>query len=606
MEGCTEISLTDLGYDAIGRIHEDRRNGVANMKTTYSYNVRSWLTGLSNLKFSEALYYNVKRSSGQSAACWSGNISGMEWAFNGGNDNYSYDFSYDKLHRLTDAQYDDDLGYGDAYSTNYGYDKNGNINSIMRQAWSIDDEPAPLDEMTLYYTGNQLQSAQSYADPDLFVDYYPYEMLQTSSPFAYDGNGNTTKDLHKNISRIEYNILNLPRRITYTDGSTATYTYSSLGEKLQVVYSTSRQTAVQPATGVLGTAAEAREEATRSVTSTTDYCGDIIYNGSSVSRILLDGKGYLTLSGSTPTYYFFMKDHLGNTRAVVNQSGTVKQEYQYYPFGKRWDDVYEYFKQPYQYNGKEMDEMHGLRWLDYGARMYEPALGRFMTMDPMAEKYYSISPYAYCANNPVRYIDVDGKEPGDFFRTKDEAAKDEFNKVEDTQKTEKEEINIIPYELKQTDNYFTVETKVEKYLSNNNFILDIIYEGEKKVPKIIGKLGTIINPKIFNIDFYSSIDQSDKLGREINIMFNNITSNVNFIYDAGLNQATIITNFLFDEYTIKTQYYEEKTRTITRNIGGMIITIPDVKEKVNLDTPDEEKFRVIPLKNKTIIENYNY
>ena len=409
MEGCTEISLTDLGYDAIGRIHEDRRNGVANMKTTYSYNVRSWLTGLSNLKFSEALYYNVKRSSGQSAACWSGNISGMEWAFNGGNDNYSYDFSYDKLHRLTDAQYDDDLGYGDAYSTNYGYDKNGNINSIMRQAWSIDDEPAPLDEMTLYYTGNQLQSAQSYADPDLFVDYYPYEMLQTSSPFAYDGNGNTTKDLHKNISRIEYNILNLPRRITYTDGSTATYTYSSLGEKLQVVYGTSRQTAVQPATGVLGTAAETREEATRSVTSTTDYCGDIIYNGSSVSRILLDGKGYLTLSGSTPTYYFFMKDHLGNTRAVVNQSGTVKQEYQYYPFGKRWDDVYEYFKQPYQYNGKEMDEMHGLRWLDYGARMYEPALGRFMTMDPMAEKYYSISPYAYCANNPVNYVDPDGK-----------------------------------------------------------------------------------------------------------------------------------------------------------------------------------------------------
>ena len=183
---------------------------------------------------------------------------------------------------------------------------------------------------------------------------------------------------------------------------------SSLGEKLQVVYGTSRQTAVQPATGVLGTAAEARVEATRSVTSTTDYCGNIIYNGSSVSRILLDGKGYLTLSGSTPTYYFFMKDHLGNTRAVVNQSGTVKQEYQYYPFGKRWDDVYEYFKQPYQYNGKEMDEMHGLRWLDYGARMYEPALGRFMTMDPMAEKYYSVSPYAYCANNPVNAIDNKG------------------------------------------------------------------------------------------------------------------------------------------------------------------------------------------------------
>ncbi len=62
-----------------------------------------------------------------------------------------------------------------------------------------------------------------------------------------------------------------------------------------------------------------------------------------------------------------------------------------------------------KYNGKELDRMHGLDTYDYGARMYEPGICRFMTMDPLCEKYYSISPYAYCHNNPVRYIDPDGR-----------------------------------------------------------------------------------------------------------------------------------------------------------------------------------------------------
>ena len=54
--------------------------------------------------------------------------------------------------------------------------------------------------------------------------------------------------------------------------------------------------------------------------------------------------------------------------------------------------------------------------------IYAPCIMRFTTMDPMCEKYYNISPYAYCGNNPVRYIDIDGEEPGDFFLTKDAAA----------------------------------------------------------------------------------------------------------------------------------------------------------------------------------------
>jgi len=67
--------------------------------------------------------------------------------------------------------------------------------------------------------------------------------------------------------------------------------------------------------------------------------------------------------------------------------------------------------QPYKYNGKELDMMSGLNQYDYGARYYDPALGRFIMLDPLCEKYYSISPYAYALNNPVRLVDPDGKTP---------------------------------------------------------------------------------------------------------------------------------------------------------------------------------------------------
>lgn len=66
--------------------------------------------------------------------------------------------------------------------------------------------------------------------------------------------------------------------------------------------------------------------------------------------------------------------------------------------------------QPYKYNGKELDKTHGLNWYDYSARHYEPAIGRFTTVDPHAESYYSWSPYAYCYNNPLKFIDPDGKD----------------------------------------------------------------------------------------------------------------------------------------------------------------------------------------------------
>ena len=70
--------------------------------------------------------------------------------------------------------------------------------------------------------------------------------------------------------------------------------------------------------------------------------------------------------------------------------------------------------QPYKYNGKELDRMHGLDWYDHGARHNDAAIGRWHVMDPLCEKYYDISPYAYCHNNPIMLIDLDGMKDYTF------------------------------------------------------------------------------------------------------------------------------------------------------------------------------------------------
>jgi len=123
-----------------------------------------------------------------------------------------------------------------------------------------------------------------------------------------------------------------------------------------------------------------------------------------LKRILIDG-GYI----EGGVYYFYLTDHLGNNRVVANSSGAMIQKTHYYPFGMAFAESTDQGKQPYKYNGKEFDQMHGLNLYDYSARYMEPALGRFTTVDPLAEKYYSVSPYVYCANSPINAIDPEGK-----------------------------------------------------------------------------------------------------------------------------------------------------------------------------------------------------
>ena len=132
-----------------------------------------------------------------------------------------------------------------------------------------------------------------------------------------------------------------------------------------------------------------------------------------------DTGGYCTFDkekNDLPIFHYYTQDHLGNNRVVTKEDGTVEQIVHYYPFGGIFnDDGLNTGLQQYKYNGKELDRVAGLNTYDYGARQYFSALPVWDRVDPKCEKYYNISPYAYCANNPVNRIDVDGK---DWFYTR--------------------------------------------------------------------------------------------------------------------------------------------------------------------------------------------
>ena len=378
--GGTKITLADYTYDSFGRLSTKSLHGSAANKLTYAYNLRSWLTGITSTRFTQNLYYNT----GVGTARYNGNISSMTWKSGNESTVRGYKFTYDGLDRMLNATYGETAGIStnaNRFSENVtGYDKNGNIKGLQRYGQLSSTAYGMIDNLTLTLNGNQLNRVDDAVAASTYNGGFEFKNgANAADEYSYDANGNLTKDLNKGISGITYNFLNLPNVVTFSDGSTITYTYGADGTKLRTVHK-------------IG-----------STTTTTDYCGNVVYENG-VQKLLLTEEGYVTLSDSK--YHYYLKDHQGNNRVVISQSGTVEETNHYYPFGGAFASTSNV--QPYKYNGKELDSKKGLNWYDYGARHYDAALGRFTTNDRFAEKYYSMSPYQYGANNPVNNIDVNG------------------------------------------------------------------------------------------------------------------------------------------------------------------------------------------------------
>jgi RHS repeat-associated protein len=184
---------------------------------------------------------------------------------------------------------------------------------------------------------------------------------------------------------ILYNLLDLPQRHTTGDGTVVDYKYAFDGRKLQ-------------------------EKVTAGASVTQrDYSGEFLYEGGVLKKILFDG-GYVINDVSGPVYMFFLRDHLGSVRTVVSETGAVQQMNHYFPYGDLFPNTSnDSSGNRYRYTGKESGDEIGL--YDFSARFLHTRFGRFTTIDPLAEKYPGISPYAYCNGNPVNYVDPDGEHP---------------------------------------------------------------------------------------------------------------------------------------------------------------------------------------------------
>ena len=301
-------------------------------------------------------------------------------------------------------------------SESFKYDKHGNIKEVTR--FGEDDV---IDLLTLSYHGNQLKKVtDGWGSGNLYNQKEYQDKANETEEFAYDANGNMVKDLDRNIVTVRYNMLNLPDTVQFKNGNQIISSYDASGRKL----STRNFTLATPVVVPIGETRKWEYDLDVIDETGTFYVDNIEYdfNGCDPGVYMLgkvfNPEGYATRINSTsllPDYHYYRKDHLGNNREVWRAAykdyrgtivpATAVQCIQYYPSGLPWAEGTGRDVQNRKYNGKEFIEMHGYDTYDYVARGMYPAIMRFMTPDPLAEKHYNYSSYTYCLNNPIKYID---------------------------------------------------------------------------------------------------------------------------------------------------------------------------------------------------------
>jgi RHS repeat-associated protein len=426
--------IVSNSYDAMGQLESKGVGGKATatqslQNVDYTYNVRGWLThindqtSLGNDLFGFEINYNAPVLGAGSDALYNGNISETLWKTANDGVTRGYQYGYDALNRIKHATYrggavHQGSGMLENYSINdVNYDKNGNITTLNRfglfESAQNNQTMDYVDKLIYQYSpkSNQLIDVVDNADDSStntfnggFKDKY------AGNNYIYgDANGNMTKDNNKDINSISYNHLNLPTSVTFADDRSIRYTYDAAGVKLKKEIFLSLPDLFNPVAN-----------------TTTYYAGNYIYekDGSGESlKFFSHPEGYIEKNGSNYDYVYQYKDHLGNVRlsyADTDNNGSVtsseiKEENNYYPFGlkhKGYNNLMASGQRDHKYGfgGKEEQNELGLEWMDFHARNYDASLGRWMNIDPLAENFSTFSPYNYALNNPLYFIDPDGKE----------------------------------------------------------------------------------------------------------------------------------------------------------------------------------------------------
>ena len=393
-------------------------------KVDYKYNIRGWLTDINavdsfsknastdlfNFKINYTSVEGSANHTSRAVPLYNGNIAQTIWKTeNDDDDKRTYGYKYDPLNRLIGAYSYKGASLGTAdYKTVQGisYDQNGNILTLERRGRNTANTSNPWwDDLIYQYDGNQLTSVTDnstsssnhlgFNDQNTFTDDY-----------SYDANGNMVEDKNKGISSIVYNHLNLPSSITIdpiggNSGGVISYTYDADGNKLKQEVNVNGG----------------------SVTS-TEYTLNHMYQDGEL-QFINHTEGYVQPITGGYEYVFQYKDHLGNIRLSYSDNNTdgavdsseIIEESNYYPFGLKQtgynatilggNDL----AQRWKFGSKEFQQELGLNMYNYGARFYEPSLGRFISIDPLANEFVPQSPYVYGANNPVYFQEKDGENP---------------------------------------------------------------------------------------------------------------------------------------------------------------------------------------------------
>jgi RHS repeat-associated protein len=425
-----EILMDSLVYDETGRVSKKILHGGI-QTINYTYTIQNRLKSIDSEKFGETLYY---QDSPYGNACYNGNIAAETF---GAGDDKRYSFSYDQMNRLTGATNGSNGNFAEEVGS---YDKNGNIKRIQRNGYVYDYShnvtQGPIDDLTLNYNGNHLKSVSDATDQSTVITTNDFldkqdEAHPDDAEYRFDANGNLTADLNKGVALIRYNLLNLPQKVQFQNGTKNEYLYDASGVKHRAGYNYSTATSLIP----LGNTDPTKENNAPS-TFQTDYCSNYVYEkttagGTPVLRRIITPEGYITTYGLTPMSYvgnwravYCMKDHQGNTRVnltsdyLSNNTSkvyTASDQIDYYPFGMERSNTgqtsggpFNSGANPYLYSGKETDRMNGLNEYDFSARWLDNAVPGFTTPDPLAELHCGESPYMYCGGDPVNRVDPTG------------------------------------------------------------------------------------------------------------------------------------------------------------------------------------------------------
>jgi RHS repeat-associated protein len=378
----------------------------------------------------------------QANPMYNGNIAASAVVLPGGLRPQVYSYQYDQLNRLVQMKVDTGLNAATHtftpvslpdYGERVAYDPNGNINGYVRHGYGAN---IPMDSLTYHYYANtnQLQRINDSAGGSYTTD---LKDQGTGNNYTYDLNGQLKQDLADTVTAIDWTVYGKIDTIVNGHG-TITYTYDAAGNRITKSFGGTNSIYVRDAQGNIlavytqsGSGAPLQTEVDLYGSSRLGTVGPLTVSPTSVALSGSYGTAWLnTFSRGEKSYE--LTNHLGNVlstitdkKIAVSSGGSslidhflpdVATAQDYYPFGMvmpgRTYPGSTASSYRYGFNGKENDnEVEGTgNSIDYGMRVYDPRVGRFLSVDPLEGKYPWYTPYQYAGNKPIFAVDLDGLE----------------------------------------------------------------------------------------------------------------------------------------------------------------------------------------------------